>query len=190
MGVINWLNSNSGAITGIAAIITAIATVVLVGITAFYAWVTRQMRLDAQKPEIAIFLRPHESSIRFIVLCIQNMGGGPAKNVQFTCTSDAILSPLFIGYIKHGISYFAPSQKIEDIIMDVHGQSAEVMQTPVEITVTYKDSMNKECKNTFPLNFGLYQGVRQMSDPLSGIHESLQSIKQSLSSISQQIKKD
>ena len=138
---VDWLNSNSGAITGIAAIITAIATVVLVGITGFYAWVTkkmleenRQMRLDAQKPRIAIFLRPHESSIRFIVLCIQNMGGGPAKNVQFTCTSDAILSPLFIGYIKHGISYFAPSQKIEDIIMDVHGQSAEVMQTPVEIT--------------------------------------------------------
>ena len=56
MGVITWLNSNSGAIT-------AIATVVLVGITAFYAWVTkkmleenRQMRLDAQKPEIAIYL--------------------------------------------------------------------------------------------------------------------------------------
>ena len=43
MEVITWLNTNSGAIT-------ALATVVLVGITAFYAWVTHQMRLDAQKP--------------------------------------------------------------------------------------------------------------------------------------------
>ena len=83
-----------------------------------------------------------------------------------------------------------PGQKIEDIIMDVPGQSSELMQTPVEITATYKDSGNKECKNTFPLNFGLYEGVRQMGDPLSGIHDSLQSIKQSLCSISQQIQND
>ena len=56
MKVVDWLNTNSGAIIAIGTVAVAGATVVLVGVTIFYAWVTRQMRLDAQKPRIAIYL--------------------------------------------------------------------------------------------------------------------------------------
>ena len=56
----NWLTNTINSVAGA---ITAFATVVLVGVTIFYAWVTkkmleesRQMRLNAQKPNIAIYL--------------------------------------------------------------------------------------------------------------------------------------
>ena len=117
MGVINWLNSNSGAITGIAAIITAAATVVLVGITAFYAWVTRQMRIDAQKPLIAIRLHPHTNELgdMFAQLYVENIGSGPARSVKF---HDVPPIPVHLGpllqyfpFFRYGIGYLAPGDK-------------------------------------------------------------------------------
>ena len=95
MGFIGWLNSNSGAITGIAAMITAGATVVLVGITAFYAWVTRRMHIDAQKPDIAIrLLSTDEFGDILAQLCVENIGSGPARGVEFHDVPPIVIHPL------------------------------------------------------------------------------------------------
>ena len=192
MGFRDWLNTNSGAITGIGALITAIATVVLVCITAFYAWVTRQMRLDAQKPEITVFLRPRELDIGRMVLCVRNIGEGPAKNIQFTCITDTSIDDISYPEFIKGIPYLASGQKIEDIIepITVRDQLIVSVQTPIGITVTYKDSMNNKYVRGFSLNSQLYQGVTQIDDLLFDIHNALQSIGESLSSISEQIEKE
>ena len=47
MNLISWLNANSGAIT-------AIATLILVGITGWYVYLTRQMLKVANTPVIRI----------------------------------------------------------------------------------------------------------------------------------------
>ena len=83
------LNNNSGAII-------AIATIALVGVTIYYAWVTRRMleenrraRLDAQKPQIAIYAGERYERLgrgdeaQSIFLCVENMGTGPAFDVNF-----------------------------------------------------------------------------------------------------------
>lgn len=72
---------NSGAII-------ALATVTLASITGYYAWITKkilkqnqQIRIDAQKPEIAIYLHPaihlsvsYPTHAHFYV---ENIGAGP-----------------------------------------------------------------------------------------------------------------
>lgn len=47
MEVIDWLNAHAGAITAIGTAAVAVATVVLVVITGYYAQVTRKMQLNA-----------------------------------------------------------------------------------------------------------------------------------------------
>ena len=53
MEFINWLNDNSGAVTGIISIITALATVVLVIITWLYVRLTEKLKAT-YKPEVLI----------------------------------------------------------------------------------------------------------------------------------------
>lgn len=76
MGIIEWLNTNNGAVIGI-------ATVLLVGITGYYAYLTWRMLKANNTPEIAISLRLHEAYTHCVILCIENIGTGEARFVQF-----------------------------------------------------------------------------------------------------------
>ena len=57
----DWLNSNSGAIT-------AIATAVLAIITVIYVFMTYRILRATNQPEIMVYLRPHEVDVNFVVL--------------------------------------------------------------------------------------------------------------------------
>ena len=74
MNLISWLNENSGAIT-------AIATLILVGITGWYVYLTRQMLKVANTPVIRMFLHARGNSIS---LCVENIGTGFARDIKFT----------------------------------------------------------------------------------------------------------
>ena len=173
MEIINWLNSTSGAITGIAAMITALATVVLVGITGFYAWVTkkmleenRQMRIDAQKPEIAIYLRlekediiPGGQKITVMNLYVDNIGMGPALEVTFDTDLSFGLpgnrSLEDVPFLQYGIRFLPPRQNRKYQLGHewyTNNQFDELMQKQFEIKVTYKDSRGKKYKEYFYLN--------------------------------------
>ena len=173
MEFITWLNSNSGAII-------AFATVVLVCITAFYAWVTRQMRLDAQKPRIAIYLgfeieKRLEGSrtpkVPTMYLYVENIGMGPAYDVDFDIKLDFIIPDnrtlRQIEFIDRGILYLPPGQKRKLLIGHRWSKGKtmnELMQEePLEITVTCKGINHKEPQEQFCLNFGEYESeYRQM----------------------------
>ena len=112
MEVIDWL-------IGLASVITGIATVVLAVITRRYVRLTnsileenRLMRLDAHKPEIAVSLCVQKDvtpGIRHVVLRIENIGTGPARDVKFTTDCSVELgggTPLKgIGVLRNGIPY-------------------------------------------------------------------------------------
>ena len=171
MEVINSLNTNSGAITGIAAMITAFATVVLVGITGFYAWVTkkmleenRQMHLDAQKPQIAIYLLPDVRDETSVCLCVENIGVGPAYDVKFTTNlSFSLPGNHLLGqqvpFLGRGIRYLPP-RKIRKVLLGsgLNLGMRELMQKQLEIAAVYKDSMRKKCKKSFCLDFREHGG--------------------------------
>ena len=63
MEIINWLNDNSGAVTGISSIITSLATVVLVVITGWYVRLTEKLKAT-YKPEVLVSIDYLEQVIR------------------------------------------------------------------------------------------------------------------------------
>lgn len=162
MEVINWLNANDGAIIGM-------ATVVLVGITGYYAYLTRQLLKASDTPEIAISLRPHDISVNLVMLCIENVGTGAARDVTFITDPPSIpnLDIPFekIGFLKSGIRYFESGRKIEQFLVSVIGKFDELKQTRLKITVTYKDSTNYKRERIFHLDFSEGVGFSQIGRP-------------------------
>ena len=181
MEVINWLNANDGAIIGM-------ATVVLVGITGYYAYLTRQLLKASDTPEIAISLRPHEISVNLVMLCIENVGTGAARDVTFTTDPPSIpnLDIPFekIGFLKNGIRYFESGRKIEQFLVSVIGKFDELKQTQLKITVTYKDSTNYKRERIFYLDFSEGVGFSQIgSPPLYEIAKATKEIQKDLNHI-------
>lgn len=175
----DWLNG----------LIIALATIALVGVTIYYARVTKkilkaseQMRLDAQKPRIAVYLgfkkeiteTTSRAKYPAMYLYIENIGMGPAYDVHFDTHPDLKLfdnrSLGEIGFIARGIRYLPPRQKrkIRLAYQASQGTRPEhLMQEQLEITVTYKGIRNKECKRCFCLIFGEYESeYRQMVSEL------------------------
>lgn len=164
MEIVNWLNANSGAIIGI-------ATVVLVGITGYYAYLTWRMLKANNTPEIAISLRPHEAHVNAVMLCLENIGTVAARSLQFTTDPSFVPGldrPLEkIGFLDNGIAFFEPGRRIEELLVIVLGKGKlnELRQTPLEITVTYKDSVYHKHKRVFHLDFGEFEGFSQFGTP-------------------------
>src|SRR5690242_11750012 len=107
MNWISWLNSNSGAIT-------AVASVVLTGVTAYYAFLTwrlvqenRELREEHSRPQVAITTSLHEAHINIVHLVIENIGHGPAYEVRFETNRDFKMSRQRslreVGIFKSGI---------------------------------------------------------------------------------------
>ncbi len=164
MEVIDWLNANDGSIIGI-------ATVVLVGITGYYAYLTRRLLKASDTPEIAISLRPHEAHVNAVMLCIENIGTGAARSLQFATNPSSVSAldiPLEkIGVLWNGIAFFEPGRKIEQLLVIVLGKGKlnELRKTALEITVMYKDSANHKHKRAFRLDFGEFEGFSQFGTP-------------------------
>lgn len=74
-----------GLMTGGATVVLAIVTRHYVRLTREILEENRQMRIDAQKPKIAIRLlsSTNERGDIFAQLCVENIGSGPARGVQF-----------------------------------------------------------------------------------------------------------
>ena len=162
MGIMDWLKDYNSAIIGV-------ATVVLVVITGYYAYLTRRLLKANDTPEIAISLRPHEAHINLVMLYIENIGTGAARNLQFVTNPASIpcLDIPFekIGFLNSGIAYFEPGRKIEQFLVSVIGKFDELKQTQLKITVTYEDSANREHGRTFSLDFAEGVGFSQIGTP-------------------------
>ena len=181
MEVINWLNANDGAIVGV-------ATLLLMGIITYYAYLTRRLLKANNTPEIAISLRPHEISVNLVMLCIENVGTGAAHDVKFTTDPPSIPSldiPFEkIGFLKSGIGYFEPGRKIEQFLVSVIDKFDELKQTQLKITVTYKDSTNHKREQIFHLDFSEGVGFSQIgSPPLYEIAKATKEIQKDLNRI-------
>lgn len=180
MAIIEWLNTNDGVVIGI-------ATVLLVGITGYYAYLTWRLLKANNTPEITISLRPHEAYIHCVMLCIENIGTGAARNIKFqtdlSFKPDGEISLGEVGFLKNGIDYLGPGQKIEHFLVSVIGKLDELKKTPLEFGVTYTDSVKLKRKHerTFSLDFGEDEGLSKVGgSPLFEIAKATQDIQKDL----------
>lgn len=148
MTLISWLNDNSGAIT-------AIATLILVSITGWYVYLTRQMLKVANTPVIRMFLHARKDDI---FLCVENIGTGFARDIKFTGdlsfkpTSwndndrDKLLKEL--EPFKSGIPYLGAGHKQERMISGTQ-EFLSLPKQAFDIIVTYNDLGIAKEKKTF-----------------------------------------
>ena len=178
MGIIEWLNANDGVVIGI-------ATIVLVGITGYYAYLTWRMLKVNNTPEIEISLRLHEAYTHCVILCIENIGTGEARNVQFqtdlSFKPDGERSLEDVGFLRNGINYLGPGKKKEHFLVSVIGKLDDLKNTPLEIGVTYSDSVKKVYERAFHLDFEENQGLATIGrPPLFEIAEAAKTMKEEL----------
>jgi hypothetical protein len=163
MNIIPWLNANSSAIT-------AIATLILVGITAWYVYLTRQMLKVANTPVIRMFLHDREHDI---FLCVENIGTGFARDIKFTGDlsfkpfnpigeSEATLEEL--EPFKSGIEYLGPGHKVERFLFH-RGDLKRVPNHTFDIIATYNDLGIAKEKKTFSFEIGNWDNTDQFGSP-------------------------
>lgn len=143
-------------------------------------WLTSKKRLpktanapeNTDKPEIVVFLHPHPSSVQTLMLCIENIGTGTAYDVQFG-TGASRAAPFIqpasnLGDVRllkknnslqKGIGCFGPGQKIEQFLISLIGGLPEELKQPLQISVTYTDSLNRPYENRYALDFGEFESL-------------------------------
>ena len=153
-----------GTLAEIFVVVTGVATLALALITLYHACENRRMRLDTQKPKFAI--NPYcslvrETSITLICLRIENIGPGPAYDVQFETDLDFRLNTwISLGDIyifKKGINYLKPGGQKNCQI--TRNELERQKETPLKIAATYKDWRNKEYSESFSIDFNETRGV-------------------------------
>ena len=184
MGIIDWLNSNSG-------MIAIVAIVVLAIIGGWYLYSRRRLLKIAnesenigkpEKPEIVVFLRPHASCVQCLMLCIENIGTGTAYNVRFgtgTSPTAPFITPSSNfgdvrllkenNFLQKGIGCFGTGQQIEQFLMNLIGGLPEELKQPLQLSVTYTDSLNHPYDNRYTLDFGEFESLV----PIDSIEEKM-----------------
>ena len=169
-------------------IITAFATVVLAGITFWYAYLTRKILKVSDTPEVRIYLvqtyqgRDNKGGHIFTIdLCIENIGTGSAQDIIFSGDFTSILTEhdkALAEYadIKNGRKHLGSGSQIR-IILYFEYNPSNFPERIYEAAVHYKDSQGKEHCKCFDIDFTKIEDYSQFNDPsLHGIYQTLQSI--------------
>ena len=135
---------------------------------------------NIDKPEILVLLRPHPSNVQCLMLCIENIGSETAHNVRFG-TGSSRAAPFIQpasnfgdvrllkknNFLQKGIGCFGPGQKIEQFLISLIDGLPEELKQPLQISVTYTDSLNRPYENRYTLDFGDFESLGQ-SDSIGG----------------------
>jgi len=166
---LEFLNQNSGAFTIVFSAIVAIATVVYAVLTWKLVSETRKMREVQTEPKVSVTIQPREEWINFIDMVIQNIGLGPAYDIKFEVEPDfeyikgKFLSEL--GFVKHGLKYFAPNQKLQFFLTNMVENFEEKTKRPFKIKLTYRSGTGKVYKDEYLIDFSQLIGLSQLGEP-------------------------
>ena len=180
-----WLNPISGVLSGVATFIIAFITMKSVRLTEKNVAITERLatatdkyvRLTGElveatnKPEIVVSLRPDELNFYLLMLHIENVGTGIAYNIKFETDFDRKPDgERALGeahFLKHGLPNLKPRLQVPHFLLSVleTGNYEEQKQEPLIINVTYQDSTGRDYKNTFDLDFGMWEGLARVGSP-------------------------
>ena len=180
--MIDWLNSNSGAVN-------AILAAILVIITGVYAYLTRRQVLESKelremtiRPALVVTAEIHEIHINFINLRIENIGGGAARNIrlrtsrEFMIGNDSSVNEL--GLFKRGIPLLGPGRSIETFLANVYKL---LQQEPLEVTAEYEDATGRKIEETFLVDFAAFENLSRVGEaPLHTIAKSIEKLQKSI----------
>ena len=187
--VLEFLNQNQTAFTVIFSALVAFATIVYAILTWRLVLETRKMREAQTEPNICVTIEPSEVWINFIEMAIQNIGLGPAYNIQFEVDPEfeqekgKFLSEL--GFIKNGFKFLAPSQRFKFFLTSLLEDFEEKMKTHFNIKITFQNSLGKSYEFTYLIDFSHLIGLNQVGElPIYGISKNIEAIRKDIHNLS------
>jgi len=191
--LINWLNNNNG-------FVQTIATLLLVFITAYYAWQTRQTvqlmsktEEENRRPRVAIFIEQRENSLNLIDLVIGNYGNGIARNIVFEIRGDLTLFDKkqnlnTVEIIKNGLPILAPRQTIKIPLLSLIGRLNDLQKKNLTILLEYNDHSSKNTYNdSYPIDFNCLVEHQLGTPPIYEIAKNIEGINKSMEKLSNDI---
>jgi hypothetical protein len=184
----DWINSNTGAIS-------ALTTVLLTILTAVYVWLTRvlvrqnfALRDDAIKPMLSVRPVQDENLFQIFNLSIENVGGGPAQSVRLRITNPPLAEPLKHleknGVFKNGIALLNVREKMQFFLADTIGDLEKLCERPIQMAATFQDQARKQYESFFVVDFREFEGfIRVGEPPLVELADNSKAIKDSLNQI-------
>ena len=209
MGIIEWLTSNIGVIFIFIVVVLAIIIIWKVYLRDRLLKTTNEPEkienpLIIDKPNVVLFIRPHATCVQCLMLCIENIGTEAAYNVQFGTGSTPFLntSSSNLGdvqflkknnLLQKGISCFGPGQKIEQFLITLKEKLPEDSRQPLQISVTYTDSMNNIYENRYAIDLGEFESLMQSNSiedkTISDLKSSFDVIQTGISQITDSVKR-
>lgn len=174
-----------------------IASIINIGLIAWYTVLTHTMLRNSNKPHIVVRLDINDTHTDSLInIVVENIGTGPAKHIKITpsCSNTEKLFDLpleKIGFIKHGIEYLADGQTKESFLTSIFGKFEEQKKTPINVKVTYTDSAGKAYPpETFTLDFYEFDwvgtaGLKTTAGHLHTISETLSKTQKQVNAISE-----
>ncbi len=172
----------------ILSLVLTLATVLYVLFTWKITSENKKMREAQTEPRISLSIQPREEYINFLNMIVENIGQGPAYEVRFELNHDFefakghFLSEL--GFIKNGIAYFAPRQKIEFFLTNMVEGFNDKMNNEIRIKVTYNSKAGKRYEDEYRISLKELVGLTNLESPKSRIANALEMIAKDLSKIS------
>jgi len=169
--------------------LVAVSTMVYAVLTWKLVSETKKMREAQTEPKISVSIQPREEWIALVDMVIQNIGLGPAYDIKFKINPDFEYSKnMFlseIGFIKNGIRYLAPNQRIRFFLTSLAENSERKIQRPFEIKVTYRNAIGKIYEDAYLIDFSELIGLRQLGEPpLYKIAKSIEKIEREICHLS------
>lgn len=185
---LDFLNKNSGAITVIFTGFVTLATIAYAVLTLKLVEETKKMREAQTEPKIFAMIEPDERYINWINLIIQNIGLGPAYNVEFKVVPDfeepeREFKVSEIGFIKNGLRYLAPDQKLKTFLTNTGDDFKQKCSKSFTIKVSYQDAVGKKYNDEYLVDFSQRAGLREVGKPgIEKIADSVERIEKNFQS--------
>ena len=193
--MVDFLNTNSGAIQAI----STVALVIITGLYVYFTWKSvrtmKKAEEERNRPRVILYIQQRENWLNFIDLIVGNYGLDIAREVKFTLNGDLKLlreneTLSNIGIIKNGIKSLVPKQILKTPLLSLIGRVDELNKKDIAITVNYKNStLMREFSETFQIDFNSLIERQVGRLPIYGMFESVKKIATVLGGIGRKINK-
>jgi len=190
--ILDFLKQNSEALTVIFTAVVTLSTVVYAILTGLLVSETRKMREVQTEPKIHITIDSFEFAIHIIRLNIQNIGLGPASDLQFepAVIEGGESAKKLLGeftesnFFKTGLRHFGPGQNIYSTYTqtteDFEGKSSSILS----FKLSYKSATGKKYTEEIILDMSELKGRYQLGKPsLYAIAQSIEKMQKDIGHI-------
>lgn len=171
--LLQFLNSNSGALTVLFTAVVTIATAVYAGLTWVLVNETRMMRQVQTEPKLQVTVASFDFAIHIVRLHFRNIGIGPALNVVFkpkVISGDASAEKLLAGFtdanfFNVGLKYFGPGQEKVSSYTQLTEDHDGKIESVLGFDVTYSSATGKTYSETLIVDMSELKGSYQLGKP-------------------------